>query len=147
LGENTTINYELFRNNKSLVKDFNTGFTYTFTQVQNFTLHTNIQNEQCSYKITKDIQVYETIYTYIGKHLDNTQTSLIENTKQSPQLFFPIPISDGTPSETLQQQITNHLQYIQDSNYILINTQNYNTLLQIINPFITENKHIIIVTE
>ncbi len=151
-----SINFSLKRNNKTIQKTNTDFFSFTPTEWGKYTLHVeSIDNENCYNKITKDINVHKKIVLYIGKESNDLQSEFDDNFQKYDTLFKKVIIKEKKIfwEDELFWQISENIPFIKNSSTIIINTNNFDSLFQVLgNINKTENvslnkKNIYLITD
>lgn len=146
LGDEATIQYDVIANNKAINRFYEDQLIYNFKQSGKYQIQATIRHPQCTYKITKDINTFSTLYTRVGNEPTSTAKSLVTNIEQKDIGFGIITISK---QENLSQGIKDNQQIIKDSEAIIIDYNNYNDIFKAMQSIIQEKetqKDIIIVS-
>lgn len=125
--------FSLTRNNKTISKSTTDFFTFTPSEVGKYSLTIEVvDKENCYSKIVKTINVYNKIVLYIGKETDDLQTEFDDNFEKYNTLFKKAIIKEKKffGEEELFSQIAENSSYIKNSSTIIINTSNFDSLLQ-----------------
>lgn len=152
----TSKNFLLTKNKKTLQKTKTDTFSFKPTELWTYTLEAEIIDEEnCYAKLEKTINVYENIFLYIGKDSEDLQLWFDENFQKHNTFFKKIFIKEKKIfwEDELLNQILENIAYIKNSSNIIINTNNFDNLLQLIgNVNTTENlklneKNIYLITD
>jgi hypothetical protein len=130
-----SINFSLIRNNRILQKTNTDFFSFTPTEIGNYTLQVeSIDNENCYNKIKKTINVHEKIILYLGKESSDLQPEFDEGFQKYDTLFKKTIIKEKKifGEDELFWQISENISYIKNSSTIIINTSNFDSLFQVL---------------
>ncbi len=132
--EDTNITFFVRKGKEQLKKVSADKFDISFSDVWKINLIARVEekNTSCSYRIEKEINVYSKILTYISDK-DELNLSFSRDFEKNHTLFNKI-ILEWKNSSSIQDvfisQITQNLYVFQESNIIVINSNNYLELLQ-----------------
>jgi hypothetical protein len=130
-----SISFSLIKNKKTLKKTNSDFFSFTPTELGSYTLQVeSVDNESCYNKITKNITIHEKIILYLGKDSNDLQPEFDENFQKYNTLFKKIIIKEKKifGEDELFSQISENIPYIKNSSTIVINTNNFDSLFQIL---------------
>lgn len=125
------INIKIFNDKKEFLNSERQKINYTFPEVWKYRISLNIKEKNwCEYFINKDINVYSKIVIYIS---DEDEISFEDQAKLNNVLLKKIDIKSKNITSTQEQFISNSINSIyllQDSDIIIINTNDYSQILQ-----------------
>jgi len=130
-----SINFNLSKNNRTIQKTNTDFFSFTPTELGTYTLQVeSVDNENCYNKITKEINVHEKIILYIWKESNDLQPEFDENFQKHNTLFKKVIIKEKKlfGEDELFWQISENIAFIKNSSKIIINTNNFDSLFQIL---------------
>lgn len=132
--EDTNTTFIVRKNEKELKRINKDKFDISFSDSWKVKIIAKVEekNTTCSYRIEKEIQVYSKILTYIS---DKDELNLSFNKDfEKNNIFFNKIILENKNSNSVQDafisQITQNLYLFQESNIILVNSNNYLEILQ-----------------
>lgn len=132
--EDTNTTFIVRKNEKELKRINKDKFDISFSDSWKVKIIAKVEekNTTCSYRIEKEIQVYSKILTYIS---DKDELNLSFNKDfEKNNIFFNKIILENKNSNSVQDafisQITQNLYLFQESNIILVNSNNYLEVLQ-----------------
>ncbi len=131
---NKNISFLVTKDWQKIIEKNTEKFNMIFSEVWIFLIKANIieKDSQCVYELEKKVNVYAKIVSYISDKND-FNLSFDENFKKN-RIFFNKTILENKNTSSIQDQflsqITDKLHIFQDSDIIIINSNNYLEILQ-----------------
>jgi hypothetical protein len=128
------IQREVLQDTRVIKRQTSSWFTYNFPTLGRYTITALIRYQSCNYEITKLVDTYEQVYTYIGPFVDDFNYGVLDNIKDTDQIFYTyIPVETTTKtSQMFIQASLAQLDYIRASEDIFRGAQNYALLFDLI---------------
>ncbi|MBU0626801.1 hypothetical protein KKG31_01440 [Patescibacteria group bacterium] len=93
-----------------------------------------MDERNCSYTLSKTINVYEKSLVYIGDPLDEFTTGFKENFKENDILFDHIllPEKSTFSEDEISSSLSTHIDFLKTADWIVLNSSNFDVVLQVI---------------
>ncbi len=130
-----SINTVLKKNDRTIQRSNSDFFLFTPNELGTYTLNIDIvDQENCSSKITKEINVHDKIILYLWKENPDLHSDFDENFQKHNTLFKKSILKEKVlfGEEDFTNQITENIPYIKNSSTIIINSNNFDSLFQIL---------------
>ena len=91
-----------------------------------------MDEENCSYNLTKTINVYSKSLVYIGDPIDEFTTGFQENFKENDILFDHIllPEKSTFSEDEINSTLSTHIDFLKTADWIVLNNSNLDVVLQ-----------------
>lgn len=147
-SEKTT--FKLFKNEKNIEWRNTSIYKPNMSSAGDYVIKADINTPTCKITLEKNISVYEKVLVYIGDNAKEFDLGIDENLKK--QNIFLEKILTTTAGDDLIWRLWEKSITLKNAESIIINTENFDQILQILSQINTEDiglisKHIILVND
>lgn len=141
-NQNEVLNakFSIFNKDKKINSSSGENFNFSSDAEWTFLLVSEVNSENCTYKIETDINVYNHWIVYIWEDLDDFQLWYEDNFKDHWILFSKVISSNNVFFENeFKEEIITHQAMIANANTIIINTKDLESIFQILSKLDESN--------
>jgi hypothetical protein len=118
--------------NKNIHNNTENRLIFAFPETTSYTINAIITNPECTYKVTKDVNAHDAIYSVIGEDSSIVPENLINNIKQHGHYVHHIAIPVNTNAEEIENIINNNKLTLQDSSALFLSKERIYTVLPVL---------------
>lgn len=139
---NTSINYKLTKNGRILNSFIWEEYVHNFTELGTYVLNVSFSDKNsCNYNLKKTIKSYKNSLIYIWTPTNEIDTWLLNSFNWNSILLAKIILSDQRlfSEDEIIYKMTEMIDFIKSADQIILNSYNFDVILQVISKLNTNN--------